>query len=94
MAVNQYVHQNGECPICGKVTKLEFHHIIPRSLHIETNNRRFVLVHKEEGNKVTFVPNISKKFRLENIMVRLCRECHGNVHMNFKKYRLPFSKLP
>ncbi len=86
MSKTKYQAQYGECTLCGKLGLLDYHHIIPKSMKVETS-RKPTLVYGNEGNNVTFVNNIGKNVRIENIMIRICKECHKKLHREFKKYR-------
>jgi len=69
------------CPVCGKERILTKHHIIPKSLGLRTKDK--VILNDDDYRK-------PKTFKLdtylENLVIRCCKTCHKNIHMEYLKY--------
>ena len=86
MAKPKYMAQYGECVLCKELRLLDYHHIIPQSMKVNTN-RKPMLFYSVGNNKVVKINNVGKDVRIEGIMIMICKSCHSRLHNEFKKYK-------
>jgi len=75
----------GECPICHRIGKLSYHHLIPRATHAAYLKKG--LTPQMKGLRENFAKewgcstdHVSERLFLGKHGVDLCRKCHSHVH--------------
>lgn len=85
MTLTKYENQYGECIFCGYVGTMNYHHLIPKSMNIKTE-KGISVFYQIEGTNNIIHNKLSNKLKIENLMIKICGNCHKKLHLEFKKY--------
>lgn len=69
-----------ECPICCRIDKLTFHHLIPRTTHA-AYLKKGLTPQMVEWKDNSIEKYASDRLFLAHYGVNLCRKCHSQVHL-------------